>query len=127
MPLSTRFLGPAVLLVALTGSPAIAEAGNAEDGAVVFKKCVACHNLDPEKKKIGPHLKNVVGRPAGSVVGYKYSSAMTESGLTWDMETLDAYLEDPRGTVPGTNMAFPGLKKPEDRANVIAYIESESD
>ncbi len=97
--------------------------GDAAAGEKVFKKCKACHVIDKEKNRLGPHLIGVIGREAGSIDGFKYSKAMMESGITWDDETLDAYLADPKGYVPKNKMAFVGLKKEEDRANVIAYIK----
>jgi cytochrome c len=97
--------------------------GDAAAGEKVFKKCKACHIIDKEKNRLGPHLIGIVGREAGSVDGFKYSKAMMESGLTWDEATLDAYLADPKGYVPKNKMAFVGLKKEEDRANVIAYMK----
>ncbi|NCW66550.1 MAG: cytochrome c family protein, partial [Rhodobacteraceae bacterium] len=70
----------------------------------------------------GPSLYGVVGRAAGSIEGYKYSKAMAGSGLVWDAETLDAYLTNPKKYLKGTKMAFAGLKKEKDRADVIAYL-----
>lgn len=105
-----------------------AQAGDAANGEKVFKKqCKKCHKIsDDMKKAVGPNLYGVVGRAAGSVDGFKYSSAMTDSGLTWDAETIDKYLADPKGFVPKNKMAFKGLKEESDRADVIAYIEAES-
>ncbi len=112
----------ALLLVATTAN---AE-GDAEAGGKVFRKCKACHVVDSDKNRVGPSLMGVIGRAAGSVDGYKYSKAMLafgEGGAMWDDATLDSYLENPKGLVNGTKMAFPGLKKPEDRADVIAYLK----
>ncbi|HEX6144692.1 MAG TPA: cytochrome c family protein [Geminicoccaceae bacterium] len=110
--------------VLLLGAGAAQAEGDAEAGEKVFNKCKACHNAEEAKNKIGPHLVGVVGREAGSVEDYRYSSAMEESGITWDEETLSAYLADPRGYVKGTKMAFAGLKKEEEVADVIAYLQS---
>jgi cytochrome c2 len=104
---------------ALSGSHS---AGDAAEGEKVFKKCKACHVVEEGKNKTGPSLYGVVGRAAGSIEGYKYSKAMAGSGLVWDAETLDAYLTNPKKYVNGTKMAFAGLKKEKDRANVIAYL-----
>lgn len=103
-------------------------AGDIKAGEKVFKKCKACHVVDKEKNKTGPHLVNIMGRSAGSLESYKkYSKAMKESGIVWDEETLDGYLEKPKKYIKGTKMAFAGLKKEKDRENVIAYLKSFSE
>lgn len=113
-----------VLATGLSGS---AMAGDAALGEKVFKKCKACHIIDKEKHKTGPHLVNVIGRTAGTAEGYKkYSKAMKASGIVWNDETLNGYLEKPKKYLKGTRMAFAGLKKEEDRANVIAYLKQYS-
>ena len=99
--------------------------GDIKAGEKVFKKCKACHVVDAEKNKTGPHLVNIIGRPAAAVESYKkYSKAMKNSGLVWDEATLDAYLKNPRKYLKGTKMAFAGLKKEKDRMDVIAYLKS---
>lgn len=103
-------------------------AGDIKAGEKVFKKCKACHVVDKEKNKTGPHLVNIMGRTAGSLESYKkYSKAMKESGIVWNEETLDGYLEKPKKYIKGTKMAFGGLKKEKDRKNVIAYLKSFSE
>ena len=110
----------------LSATPALAS-GDVAAGEKVFKKCKACHVVDVEKHKTGPHLVNIMGRTAGSADGYKkYSKAMKSSGIVWNEETLDGYLEKPKAYLKGTRMAFAGLRKEEDRANVIAYLKSYS-
>lgn len=99
-------------------------AGDAVKGEKVFKKCKACHYVVKEKNKTGPHLVAVLGRAAGSLEEYKYSKAMKASGLVWDEETLAAYLKAPKKYVTGTKMAFAGLKKDKDVADVIAYLKA---
>ncbi len=105
---------------------AFAQAGDAAAGKTVFNKCMACHNIDTDKAKVGPSLKGVIGRQPGTVEGYKYSTAMVEfgQGKKWDEALLKTYLPDPKGLVKGTKMAFPGLKDPKDVDNVIAYIKT---
>ena len=115
-----------VLAFGLSATPVLAS-GDVAAGEKVFKKCKACHVVDSEKHKTGPHLVNIMGRAAGSAEGYKkYSKAMKSSGIVWNEETLDGYLEKPKAYVKGTRMAFAGLRKEEDRANVIAYLKSYS-
>lgn len=107
-------------------SPALAQAtGDAAAGEKVFNQCKACHTIEAGKNRVGPSLHGVVGRQAGSVEGFTYSPAMKSSGLTWTPENLDKYLTDPKAMVLGNKMAFAGLKKPEDRANVIAYLSQQ--
>ena len=109
---------------ALSGTQVFA-AGDVAAGEKVFKKCKACHVVNKEQNRTGPHLVNLFGRAAGSLEGYKkYSKAMKSSGIVWDEETLDAYLKAPKKYVKGTRMAFAGLKKDADRANVIAYMKT---
>jgi cytochrome c len=115
-------LASAVLLAV----PAHAE-GDAAKGEKVFAKCKACHENEKGVNKVGPTLKGVVGRKAASVADYKYSEAMLAKGaegVVWDEATLTAYLADPKAFVPKTKMAFAGLKKPEDVADVIAYLKA---
>lgn len=102
---------------------AVLAAGDAGKGEKVFGKCKACHKLDGSNG-VGPHLDNVVNRATGSVADFNYSDAMKSHGGDWTPENLFAYLEDPKAVVPGNKMAFAGLKKPEDRADVIAYLTS---
>ena len=101
-----------------------AMAGDAVKGQKLFKRCKACHYVDREKHKTGPHLVAVIGRAAGSLDDYKYSKAMKASGLVWDEETLAAYLKAPKKFVKGTKMAFAGLKKDMDIADIIAYLKA---
>lgn len=111
----------------LMGLTVSSHAQDAEQGAKVFKKCMTCHTADDTTNKIGPTLKGIVGRKAASVEGYKYSPAMlakAAEGVVWDEATLTAYLPDPKKFVPGTKMVFPGLKKPEEVTNIIAYLKT---
>lgn len=108
--------------LALASSAAVAD-GDVAKGEKVFKKCKTCHFVDKEKNKVGPHLVGIMGRAAGAVDGFKYSDAMKESGVTWDEETIAAYLADPKGYIKGNKMVFPGLKKEDQIADVVAYIK----
>jgi len=110
---------PALLLSA---SPALAE-GDAAAGEKLFVKCKTCHTLEAGKNKVGPSLAGVFGRAAGTAPDFKYSDAMMNSGITWDETTIGEYIADPKGKVPGNKMIFPGVKKEDDRANLIAYLK----
>ncbi len=102
-------------------------AGNADNGGKVFKKCAACHAVDAAAgNKVGPNLHDVVGRKVASAAGFGYSPAMTGHGGEWTYENLDKYLTNPKAAVPGNKMAFAGLKKQADRADVILYLRANS-
>ena len=111
-----------LLGLALASQASLAE-GDAGKGKKIFNKCKACHVVDAEKNRVGPHLVGIIGRPAGAAEGFKYSDAMAGSGITWDEETIAAYLADPKGYVEGNKMVFVGLKKEDDIADVIAYLK----
>lgn len=122
--MSTRFgLVTLIAGVLLLGSPAALAEGDVAEGEKVFRKCKACHALEAGENKIGPSLHGLFGRTAGTVEGFKFSAAMKDSGIVWDEATLDSFLEKPKDVVPKTRMAFPGLRKEEDRENVIAYLK----
>jgi cytochrome c len=104
------------------------QAQDVAEGEKVFKKCMACHAVgEGAKNKVGPVLNGVVGRPAASVEGFNYSQGLKDAaagGLVWDEANLSKYLENPKEMVKGNKMAFAGLKKEEERANVIAFLKS---
>ena len=114
--------------VVLQVQPAAAQDGKAEDGAEVFKKCRACHDVGPDaKNKVGPLLNDIVGRQAGSIDGFSYSDANKAAGakgLVWTDDVLFTYLENPLTFMQGTKMAFAGLKDEQDRRDVIAYLKT---
>lgn len=113
----------ACLIAALMLLPLPAVAQDSAAGEIVFKKCAACHAIgEGAKNRVGPELNGLIGRPAGTINGFKYSPAMLSSGLVWDAATLANYLKSPKDLVPKTKMAFAGLKADEDIANIIAYI-----
>jgi cytochrome c len=100
-----------------------------QKGADVFKKCTACHNADKGgPNALGPNLWNVIGDPvAQGRGGFAFSDALKGKGGTWTFDTLDPWLKNPKTFAPGTKMTFAGLSKPEDRANLIAYLNQQSD
>jgi len=101
---------------------------DAAKGAKVAKKCAACHSFDAGgKNKIGPALYGVIGRGVAADTNFSYSGAMRDVGNTWTYEQLDAFLADPKGYAPGTKMSYAGLKKPTDRANLLAYMAEQHD
>jgi len=101
-----------------------AGAADVEAGKTAFKKCELCHTTEAGKNKIGPSLFGIVGRKSATLENFNYSEAMKKFDHTWDEGTLDEYLADPRGTVPGTKMIFPGIKDKAERDDVIAYLET---
>ncbi|HEU0067591.1 MAG TPA: cytochrome c family protein [Sphingomonas sp.] len=120
----------AIGAVAALGAAAIVRAappaGDPVKGKAIFARCAICHTVEPGKNKLGPSLAGVVGRVPASVPGFTYSAAMRADKVPWTVARLDGYLVNPRAMVPGTKMIFAGLPKPEDRANVIAYLANPS-
>ncbi len=114
-------------VVGILASVLVSSAALAQDAALgekVFVKCKVCHQVgETAKNAVGPELNGVIGRKAGSVEGYSYSDKMKSAGLTWAEDSLSEYLKNPKQKVPGNKMAFVGLSKPEDIANVIAYLK----
>lgn len=123
-----RLILTSFLTVALMTGTALA--GDATKGAKVYKKCVSCHMIgEKAKNRVGPHLNGIIGREIAALQDYKYSKAMVAYGETakiWSEDNLAAYLANPRKAVKGTRMAFVGLRKEKDVANVIAYLKQEA-
>src|SRR5258708_12305310 len=119
----SRLIIAAVSLAAwglVSGAPV---AGAEDAGEAVFKKnCFICHTVEAGKNKVGPSLNGIVGRKAGTVPGFSYTSANKNSGVTWDEATLDTYITDPRKFIPGTKMTFPGLKDAHDPKPLIDFL-----
>ena len=115
-----------IMTISLATGPALAD-GDAVKGEQAFKKCLACHTVTAKTNKVGPYLVGVAGRKIAAVEGYNYSAGMKEyaaTGAVWDDVTLAAFLENPKGIVPKTKMAFAGIKKEEERADLIAFLKS---
>lgn len=93
-------------------------------GEKMFRQCSACHKLEEGANATGPYLYGVVGRPVDAVDGYAYSGALEEHADVWTPENLNAFLANPKGFAPGTKMSYSGMKDIEDRANLIAYLET---
>ena len=100
--------------------------GDPAKGKIAFVTCQTCHSLDEGVNKIGPSLHKVVGRHSGSIADFSYTPANKNSGITWTPEKLFQYLENPQRVVPGTKMAFAGFPDPQKRADVIAYLQTDS-
>ena len=113
---------PAHRHVQNVAQPMAAAGGDREQGRQVYRKCQACHSLEVGRNGVGPTLAAILGKKAASEPGYAYSPALRDSGLTWDIPTLDQYLLDPQKAVPGNKMPFPGLKTENERRDVIAYL-----
>ncbi len=107
-------------------SPLTQAAGDPEAGAKIFPRlCGGCHQVgESARPGFGPQLNGIIGRAAGTSANYVYSDAMKNSGLTWDHQTLIAYLKDPKGVVPGTRMIFWGLSDEEKLNNLLAYLQT---
>jgi cytochrome c len=116
--LTSAGLLAAGLVGAGTGPPPAAQI---ERGREVYERCAACHSL--ERDRVGPRHCGLLGRRAGSVLGFPYSDAMRDSGIVWTWETLDRFIADPLGTVPGTFMGYAGIPDAEERAQLLAYLE----
>ncbi len=111
------------LSLAVAAQAALA-AGNPAQGQKAFQECAACHAATQGANGVGPSLFGVVGRKAASVAGFNYSSAMKKSNLTWTAQNLDAYIADPQQKVPGNHMPYSGMSDAQERAALIAYLQS---
>jgi cytochrome c len=100
-----------------------AQAKDAAAGQAVFKsQCGICHSPSVGKNIVGPSLFGVVGRHTASVTGFHYSAGNQSANLTWSEDTLEKYIDSPKAVVPGTTMSFSGIKDPDKRADLIAYL-----
>ena len=106
---------------------AVMATASAADGEGVWRNCRSCHSLEPGVNSTGPSLYGIVGRPVGAADGFNYSGALVAVADVWDVDHLNGFLENPKGYAPGTAMGYNGLRKVEDRANLIAYLDSLDD
>ncbi|MBX6366756.1 MAG: cytochrome c family protein [Rhodospirillales bacterium] len=121
MRLSTIAAASLVAIFSVAGSAYANDAGEK-----VFKKyCTACHTVEAGKNRVGPSLAGIVGRKAGSVPGFAYSDANKNSGVVWDEDKLNEYLENPKKFMPGTKMVFAGIKKEEERKALIDFLKEQ--
>lgn len=110
--------------IVLQGSALAAPRGDADRGAALYDRCIACHSL--ERNRTGPKHCGLFDRAAGEAEGYRFSKAMRDWGRRWTAELLDTFLENPRKTVPGTRMTYAGVKDAQERADLIAYLMREN-
>lgn len=126
----TRLTGVFATLSLLALAPAAFAEGNAENGEKVFRKCAACHSIQADgPKRAGPNLKTVAGRTVGTLEGFAYSDALKTAGAAgdqWSDDQLDAFLTDPKSMYKGHKMTFAGLKKAEERADLIAFLHAKA-
>ena len=123
---SSAFAGTA-LAVAMAAGPAMAAApaGNPDAGEAIYSRCLACHALAYDRT--GPRHCGLIGRRAGVVEGFPYTDAMKKSGIVWTAATLDRFLADPMGVVPGTSMGYAGIPDAKERADLIAWLGKAND
>ena len=113
-----------LVLFSLAGvtSAALAQQGDAKRGQKVFEVCTACHAANGASNEVGPSLRGVFGRKAGSLEDFRYSPAMKRSGITWTAQSLEAFIAEPQKVVPANRMPYDGLPNARDRADLIAYL-----
>jgi cytochrome c len=113
----------ALVIIATSAAASAALAQDAAAGKTVFNKCLACHAIGEDaKNKVGPELNGLDGRKSGTVPDYNYSDANKNSGITWNEAQFKEYIKDPRAKVPGTKMAFAGIKNEKEVNDLWAYV-----
>jgi cytochrome c len=121
-----RFRGIAGVVLGLVILPpaASAQTGDAMRGERVFRACIACHSLEPDRNMTGPSLAGLWSRKTGGLSSFaRYSAAMKAADLAWDDKSLDGFLEDPQHFIPGNTMTFPGIRNAQQRADVLAFLK----
>jgi len=115
-------------LARVAALPAPYNTADLENGRRKYGLCRSCHTLAEDGPRMtGPHLDDLFGRKAGTHEHFRYSEALAASNITWDAASLDAWIENPRAMVPGTKMAFVGLKDPQDRIDLVGYLRAETE
>jgi cytochrome c len=126
-PVATASADDPAIQSALAALPAPYNAADYANGRKVFAQCRTCHTVvNGAPNQVGPNLHGVFGRTAGAAEKFNYSDAVKGSAIVWSAEQLDQWLTDPKGFLPGNRMAFAGVKKPDDRRDVIAYLTIET-
>ena len=100
--------------------------GDAARGEKKFEDCAACHKLEAGANNVGPSLHGIFGRKAGEIADFRYSPAIKRSAIVWTPETIDKFITDPQGMVPGNRMPYAGMASAGDRADLIAYLQKAS-
>ncbi|TNE66535.1 MAG: cytochrome c family protein [Alphaproteobacteria bacterium] len=121
--LAVAGLAAPVLAADTPEDTSLSSGGDAASGQRIFNRCKACHNLTAEAShRMGPNLNGLFGRHAGASEGYKYSKALQEADFVWTEEKVDHWLTKPQAFLPGNKMVFAGLKKEQDRKDLLAYL-----
>jgi cytochrome c2 len=119
-----RIQALAIAMLLLTGWRAMAEPGDAARGERMYRACVACHSLEPNRNTTGPSLAQVWNRKSGSLASFpRYSPALKSAGIIWTDDTLDEWIKDPQHFIPGNTMTFPGIKDARQRADLLAFLK----
>ena len=117
-------IGILAVVVTFAGAKESRAAGDSQKGSQVFRQCLACHSLEPGRHLTGPSLANIWGRKAGTAKEfYRYSKALKSANITWNAETLDAWLKDPSAFIPNNSMGFAGIESAQARQDLIAYLK----
>ena len=119
-----RILPVAIAMLLLTAGRTMAETGNAARGERIYRACVACHSLEPNRNMTGPTLAELWNRKSGSLASFpRYSSVLKSAGIIWNDDTLDEWIKDPQHFIPGNTMTFPGIRDARQRADLLAFLK----